>query len=387
MGTSGAASAAGVTVHDARDRDVTIADPARIVSIGGAITEILYALGFEDRVAGVDIDQPLSAAALREKPNVGYMRQLSAEGVLGLNPSLVLAMQGSGPKETIDVLEAAKVPLVMVPETFSEQGLIDKIKLVGHAMGADPRAECLTRAVASDLAQLRELRAKVTKPVRVMFVMSLLNGRAMVAGHKTAANEIINLSGAVNAIDSYEGYKIINDEAIVAAKPDVVLSIAAQQGFARRGRGLCASGLCDDAGRGQQGLHLDGGALSARLRPAHRGGRARSLGQALSGAGAAGRKVRACRADRQLPAMSAVAETTQRPARSAASRRLADPCVLCSSRCTGAATIALTVGAAGIPLARLPAALGLWGDAASADWRATSSCCGRSGFRGSRPPP
>ena len=118
----GAALAAGITVHDARNRDVTIADPARIVSIGGAITEILYALGFEDRLAGVDSTSLYPAAALRDKPNVGYMRQLSAEGVLGLNPSLVLAVQGSGPKETMDVLEAAKVPLVLVPETFSEAG-------------------------------------------------------------------------------------------------------------------------------------------------------------------------------------------------------------------------------------------------------------------------
>ncbi len=220
----GVALAAGVTVHDAHDRDVTIADPARIVSIGGAITEILYALGFEDRLVGVD-STSLYPAAAREKPDVGYMRQLSAEGVLGLNPSLVLAAQGSGPKETIDVLEAAKVPLVLVPDTFSEAGLLDKIKLVGHAMDADKRAECLTAAVSDDLAQLRELRAKVTKPVRVMFVMSLLNGRAMAAGKNTAANEIIALAGGVNAIDSYEGYKIINDEAIVAAKPDVVLSI------------------------------------------------------------------------------------------------------------------------------------------------------------------
>src|SRR5215207_8192946 len=97
LGTGGAASAAGVTVHDARDRDVTIKDPARIVSIGGAITEILYALGFDDRLAGVDSTSLYPAAALRDKPNVGYMRQLSAEGVLGLNPSLVLAAQGSGP--------------------------------------------------------------------------------------------------------------------------------------------------------------------------------------------------------------------------------------------------------------------------------------------------
>lgn len=221
----GAALGAGITVHDARNRDVIISDPARIVSIGGAITEILYALGLEDRLAGVDSTSLFPAAALRDKPNVGYMRQLSAEGVLGLNPSLVLAMQGSGPKETMDVLEAANVPLVLVPETFSEQGLVEKIKMVGHAMGADKRAECLTAAVTGDLAQLRELRAKVTKPVRVMFVMSLLNGRAMAAGQKTAANEIIALAGGVNAIDGYDGYKIINDEAIIAAKPDVVLSI------------------------------------------------------------------------------------------------------------------------------------------------------------------
>src|SRR3954462_3186391 len=80
----GAALAAGITVHDARNRDVTISDPERIVSIGGAITYTLYALGFEDRWAGVHAPSLYPASALRDKPNVGYMRQLSAEGVLGL---------------------------------------------------------------------------------------------------------------------------------------------------------------------------------------------------------------------------------------------------------------------------------------------------------------
>jgi iron complex transport system substrate-binding protein len=219
------ALAAAITVHDARNRDVAIDNPSRIVSIGGAITEIFYALGLEDRLAGVDATSLYPASALRDKPNVGYMRQLSAEGVLGLHPSLVLAAQGSGPKETMDVLEAAKVPLVLVPETFSEDGLLEKIRLVGHAMDADVRAECLAAAVENDLRQLRDLRARVTKPVRVMFVMSFVNGRAMAAGSNTAANEIIQLAGGINAIDGYDGYKPINEEAIVAAKPEVVLSI------------------------------------------------------------------------------------------------------------------------------------------------------------------
>jgi iron complex transport system substrate-binding protein len=217
--------ATGIIVHDARDRDVAVNDIARTVAIGGAITEILYALGLESRLVGVDTTSLYPAAALHDKPNVGYMRQISAEGVLGLNPTLILAIQGSGPRETMDLLDTAKVPLVLVPETFSEDGLIEKIKLVGHAMGVDARAECLSTAVSADLAQLRALRAKVTKPVRVMFVMSLQNGRAMVAGHKTAADEIIQLAGAANAVDDYDGYKIISDEAIVASKPDVALSI------------------------------------------------------------------------------------------------------------------------------------------------------------------
>ena len=220
------AKAESVVVHDARGRDVAISDPARIVSIGGAITEILYALGYDGRIAGIDTTSVYPSSALGNKPNVGYMRQLSAEGVVGLNPTLVLAMQGSGPKETMDLLDAAKIPLVLVPETFSGDGIVEKIKLVGHAMGADARASCLANAVSGDLDQLAKLRARVTKPVRVMFVMSFLNGRAMAAGHKTAANEIIALAGGVNAIDGYDGYKPINDEAIVAAKPDVVLSIA-----------------------------------------------------------------------------------------------------------------------------------------------------------------
>jgi len=220
-----AARAESIVVHDARGRDVAIGNRSRIVSIGGAITEILYALGLEDRIVGVDTTSLYPPKALGEKPNVGYMRQLSAEGVLGLNPQLVLAIEGSGPKETLDVLDAAKIPFVSFPETYTEQGLIDKIKMVAHAMDADARGACLTAAVSGDLAELKKLRDSVKKPARVMFVMSFLNGRAMVAGHKTAANEIIKLAGGVNAVDGFEGYKPVNDEAIVAAKPDVILTM------------------------------------------------------------------------------------------------------------------------------------------------------------------
>lgn len=219
------ASATGITVQDARGREVSVDNPQRIVSIGGAVTEILYALGLQDRIVGVDTTSLYPPSALSERPNVGYMRQLSPEGVLSLDPKLILAVEGSGPKETLDVLESAKVPLILVPDAYTEEGLLKKIGIVAHAMDADARGACLAKAVSMDLAALKDLRARIGKPVRVMFVMSFLNGRAMVAGRKTAADAIIGLSGGINAIEDFDGYKPLNDEAIVAAKPDVVLTM------------------------------------------------------------------------------------------------------------------------------------------------------------------
>jgi iron complex transport system substrate-binding protein len=219
------AAAEGIVVHDSRGRDVAVGDTRRVVSIGGAITEILYALGLQDRIVGIDTTSLYPSTVLSEKPNVGYMRQLSAEGVLGLDPKLILAIDGAGPKETLEVLDNAKVPLIFVPDTYTEDGIAAKINLIARAMDADSRGTCLAKAVSSDLAALKELRGRIAKPVRVMFVMSFLNGRAMVAGRKTAADAIIGLSGAVNAVDEFEGYKPVNDEALVAARPDVVLTM------------------------------------------------------------------------------------------------------------------------------------------------------------------
>ena len=209
----------------AKSAGIDTATPSRIVSIGGAITEIVYALGMGDRLVGIDTTSLYPVTALKEKPNVGYMRQLSAEGVLALNPQLILTIEGSGPKETLDVLKSAGITFVTIPEKFNEDGLIDKIRQVAKVLHVEARGECLAGAVTTDLAALHRVRDSITAPRRIMFVMSFLNGRAMVAGKGTAADEIITLSGGINAIDGFDGYKAINDEAVVAAKPDAILTM------------------------------------------------------------------------------------------------------------------------------------------------------------------
>ena len=164
------------------------------------------------------------------------------------------------------MLEAAKVPLVLVPETFSEQGLLDKIKLVGHAMGADKRAECLTAVVTDDLAQLRELRAKVTKPVRVMFVMSLLNGRAMAAGRRPLPTRSSRLPAASTQSTAMTATRSSTTKrSSRRSRTWCCRSSAARTRWMRSS--VRPSRLRADAGRGEQDVHLHGRPLSARLRP------------------------------------------------------------------------------------------------------------------------
>lgn len=200
-------------------------DTSRIVSVGGAVTEILYALGLKERIVAIDSTSLFPRQALQEKPNIGYLRQLSPEGVLGLNPTLIVAAAGSGPKEAVEVIEQASIPFVHVPDHFTGDGILEKIRLIAHATGRVPIGDCLARQVQDDLGHLATLRRQVATPARVLFVLSFVNGRAMVAGSDTAADGIIKLAGGVNAMAAFKGYKPVSDEAILAAQPDTVLTM------------------------------------------------------------------------------------------------------------------------------------------------------------------
>jgi iron complex transport system substrate-binding protein len=199
-------------------------DTSRLVTVGGAVTEIVFALGYGDKVVARDITS-FYPDEVNKLPSVGYMRALSPEGVLSVNPSAILMIQGSGPKETVDVLSKASVPLVTIPEGYDRDSLVAKIKAVGKALGADAKADELAAKVAADVDNAVADAAKVQegKRKRVLFVMTVQNGKIMAAGEHTAAHGIITLGGGINATSDFHGYKPLNDEAVINAKPDVIL--------------------------------------------------------------------------------------------------------------------------------------------------------------------
>ncbi|MCF1741319.1 ABC transporter substrate-binding protein [Methyloterrigena soli] len=197
-------------------------DTSRLVAVGGSLTEIIFALGEEDRLVGRDSTAVYPEEALK-LPDVGYMRALSPEGVLSVNPSALLVLEGSGPKEALDVLSKASIPYETVPEGFTHEGILAKIKAVGQALGVEDKAKQLAETVDKDLKDAEELTRDVSQRQKVLFILSMQDGKVQASGTGSAANGIIALAGAENAITDYQGYKALTDEAIINAKPDVIL--------------------------------------------------------------------------------------------------------------------------------------------------------------------
>lgn len=197
-------------------------DTSRLVSVGGSLTEIVYALGAGDMLVARDETStyPEETAKLMD---VGYMRRLSPEGVLGVNPSGILLLEGSGPPEALQVLEKASVPMVVVPDDHTGESVIRKIEVVGKALGLESKAKALADDVARDLEAAARIAANQNPRKRVLFIISAQGGRLTASGTGTGANGIITLAGGVNAIDAYQGYKQLTDEAIEQAAPDAIL--------------------------------------------------------------------------------------------------------------------------------------------------------------------
>ncbi len=198
-------------------------EPQRIVAVGGVITEVIYALGLQNRIVGVDSTSLFPPEALRDKANVGYVRALSAEGVLSLKPSLVMLIEGAGPPGAVSLLAESGVGIVRVPDETSAEGVASKIEAIGAALGAAEPAARLAAQTRARFAELASLRGAIAKPRRVLFVLSLQNGRVMVGGRNSSADAIIRHAGGVNVADGVEGYKTMTDEAIMAGAPDMIL--------------------------------------------------------------------------------------------------------------------------------------------------------------------
>ena len=199
------------------------AEPARIVTAGAAVTEIVSGLGLGPQIVAVDTSSKNLEQA-RDKPDVGYVRMLGAEGILSQKPDLVLVSGEAGPPAVLEQIKAAGVDVVVIPNGYSLGNIDDKIRAIAAATGRVEDGEKLITQVEADVQALRAATATNEGELPgVVFLLARHGGNLMAAGTETAAHAMIEASGGRNVAASFTGYKPLSAEIFAAATPDFVI--------------------------------------------------------------------------------------------------------------------------------------------------------------------
>lgn len=243
-------------------RHAGAAEARRIVSIGGSVTETFYALGAQSELVGADTTSLFPEAATK-LPSVGYARNLSAEGVLSLRPTLVVANEDAGPPAVLRQLEAARVPLVVLDGGHRFEGTLARTQRLAELCGRADAGRAMVARLQQEWAATRERVAQLGKgrtPPRVLFVLSHSAAQMRVAGRETGADAMIAYAGGINVLGpAFEGYKPLTPESVIAAAPDVILGT--DQGLEASGGAaglLNAPGLAQTpAGRARRVVSLE----------------------------------------------------------------------------------------------------------------------------------
>ena len=190
----------------------------RVISIGGDVTEIIYALGAQQALVARDStsQQPLQATEL---PNIGYMRQLNTEGILALKPTLVIASELAQPSLVLQQLEQVGITVVTVTGKPALSVINEKIAVIATALGREKEGQVLQSKLA------RQLDAVPTHPlpIRVLFIMAHTGISAMGAGKGTAADGAIRSTGLQNAMANVTRYQLLTQEGLIAAAPQLLV--------------------------------------------------------------------------------------------------------------------------------------------------------------------
>ena len=194
-------------------------DSSRIVAAGGSIAEMLYSLGAEGRLIAVDS----TASYLPETadlPSVGYVRNLSAEGILALKPSLILGEHDMGPAEVLEQISNVQVEIKRIDERHSAEGIIEKFFCLAGILSLENTArEILRDQLAPIIEALQQSGKAASEPPQAALILNFVDNQPIIAGSNTSGDGVLRMAGAQNIFSDVEGWKPLSRELLIAANP------------------------------------------------------------------------------------------------------------------------------------------------------------------------
>ncbi|MGA1465590.1 MAG: heme/hemin ABC transporter substrate-binding protein [Balneolaceae bacterium] len=211
-----------VTVLSADGVEVTVRDRSRIATLGGAVTETVYALGYGDQLIASDQSSTYPEEVFR-KPRLTVFRTSTPESILSLNPSLILTTEGIRPLSVPTQLRNAGVPTLLLKEAKTPEEAAERMRKIGKVLEEEEKAEEIISAMLEDLERAHELQEQLPRKPRVLFVYTRGAYMVNVTGRGTSADAVIRLAGGINVVDQFEGYRPLTAEAVVTSAPDLIL--------------------------------------------------------------------------------------------------------------------------------------------------------------------
>lgn len=230
----------------------------RIVSLSGSVTEIIYAVGSQKELIGVDVTSTYPAAA-EKLTNLGHVRKLALESLLALNPTHVLMLEDEVSPDLKSKLEQAKIELVTFKHPNNVEDAKSLVKEVATWLGKADASAAIVSKIDTDIKKL----TKLDKKPKVLFVYARGAGTLMVAGENTPLEKMIILAGGENAGKGFTDFKPLTSESVIAANPDVILM------FTSGAQSLGPDGIFNvpgisatNAGKNKALIQMDGQLLS-----------------------------------------------------------------------------------------------------------------------------
>ncbi|MFD8978993.1 hemin ABC transporter substrate-binding protein [Streptomyces sp. NPDC059564] len=215
-----------VTVPSADGTQVTVGSAERVIPLSGGLNEIVQTLGLGGQVVARDITATFEQAA--SLPVVTRGHDVSAESVLSLRPTLVLAEATTGPGEAVRQIRDAGVPVLVVSPAKALEDVPKRIDEVAAALGVKDAGTQLKQRTADRIAAARkDVPAASAKKPRVAFLY--LRGTASVyllGGSDSGAASLLEAAGAVDTGKESglgKDFTPITSEALAAAAPDAIL--------------------------------------------------------------------------------------------------------------------------------------------------------------------
>lgn len=204
----------------------------RIVSATGNASETIAALGLADKLVAVDTTSTLPKDVMENKPKIGYRRHLSSEGILSMQPDLLILAPDAGPPNVVEQIKAANVPTITIKDEKSINGVIADIQLVADKLDANEAAKPLIANIRADEQVIKDFIAAYPRAPKMVFLMDGGTGqnRMMALGKDSAGDAMIQIVGGENRFaNDFKSIKAISAESLATTGMDIII-IAAHGG-------------------------------------------------------------------------------------------------------------------------------------------------------------